>query len=215
VIRRASCALWLGWALLACADTLDRIAVTIDKHVISERDILQNIRTAAFLDGASPDFSGAAKRKAAERLVDQYEVLQDAALTRTTLASAADAAPLLIPIKARYPSPAGYSTALAQAGITEDELANHLLAGLRLLRYTDTRFRPEVQISENALRDAYAKMGGTRSFAESRAHIEKLLTDQQVMESLDKWLAMARGETRIVYRDAVFQDAAARGGVSP
>ena len=218
--------LWAALAILVRADTLDRIAVTVDRHVISERDIIQDIRIAAFLDGipldADPSHFGAAqRRKAADRLIDQYLVLQDAALSRATLAPAADAEPLLAPIRARYKSDAEYRTALAQAGITETELANHLLAGLRMLRYTDIRFRSEVQISEEALRAFYAKLssqgdGGkpaaVRSFEESRDQIEKLLADQQVMQSLDQWLSMTRSETRIVYHDAAFQDAVPQSG---
>jgi hypothetical protein len=202
------------------AGTLDRIAVTVGRYVISERDIIQDIRISAFLDGklldgTAPSFSGPQKHKAAERLVDQYLLLQDAVLTRVALASPADAAPLLAPIKARYASDGEYWAALAQAQITDAELTNHLLAGLRMLRYTDLRFRPEVQLSEENLRTFYDTLAGlgdpnipieAHSFEESRDAIEKLLTDQQVMQSLDRWLSMTRGETQIVYRDAVFLD---------
>jgi hypothetical protein len=214
--------------MLSRAGTLDRIAVTVGKYVISERDIIQDIRISAFLDGKPLDakasgFSGMQKRKAADRLIDRYLVLQDAALTRVALASGADAAPLLVPIRARYGSDAEYRAALVQAGITEAELTNHLLAGLRMLRYTDLRFRTEVQPSEETLREFYAKLNSqgdgnrpaaARSFEESRDQIEKLLTDQQVMQSLDRWLSMTRSETGIVYRDAVFQDAVSQSGVS-
>ena len=160
-----SCAWWLAGALLLHAETLDRIAVTVDRHVISERDVAQDVRIAAFIDGQPLDAAGPALdatllRKAADRLIDQYLVLQDAALTRANLASAADAAPLLVPIRQRYPSDAPYRAALAQAGITEAELARHLLAGLRMLRYTDIRFRPEAQVNEDAMRAYYATLRG-------------------------------------------------------
>ena len=69
-------------------------------------------------------------------------MLEDAALTRTPLPSAADVATLLAAIKARYASDQEYRGALAQARVTDAELADHLLAGLRMLRYTDLRFRP-------------------------------------------------------------------------
>jgi hypothetical protein len=203
------------------AGALDRIAVTVGRHVISERDIIQDIRIAAFLEGTPLNetalpFSRAQKRKAADRLVDQYLLLQDAVLTRVALASPADAAPLLVPIKARYASEAEYRGALAQAQITEAELTSHLLAGLRMLRYSDLRFRPEVQLSEENLRTFFNTLAGlgdpntpieAHSFEESRDAIEKLLTDQQVMQSLDRWLSTTRKETQIDYREAAFQDA--------
>jgi hypothetical protein len=211
----------LGWlaipgarcpATFAQGETLDRIAVTVGRHVISERDILQDIRISAFLDSKPPGFSGEQKRKAADRLIDRYLVLEDAALTRAPLAAAADAGALLAPIRARYKSDQEYRSALAQAGITDAELAEHLLAGLRMLRYTDLRFRPEVEISEDALRAYYDKLAppadqvsARQSFETSRNDIEKLLTEQQTMQALDRWLSMARNETPVVYREAVFK----------
>jgi hypothetical protein len=219
--RAMRCAWWLAGALLSHAETLDRIAVTVDRHVISERDIEQDIRIAAFIDAkpldtGGPAFDATLVRKAADRLIDQYLVLQGAALTRATLASAGDAAPLLSSIRERYPSDAQYRAALAQAGISEMELTSHLLAGLRMLRYTDIRFRPEAQVTEEAMRAYYATLHGQggRSFEESRPQIEKLLTDQQVMKSLDDWLRMTRSEAQIVYRDPALQDAASAAGTS-
>ena len=199
----------LSAVMFTQAETLDRIAVTVGRHVISERDILQEIRVSAFFDGKPPGFSGDQKRKAADRLIDQYLVLADAALTRAPGPSAAEVAAMLAPIKARYASDQEYRSALSQAHIAEAEVSEQLLAGLRMLRYTDLRFRPEVQLSEETLRAYYDKLTekGDRlqSFEALRNDIEKLLTDQQTMQALDRWLGMTRSETAILYRDPVFQ----------
>ena len=192
-------------AVCVRAETLDRIAVTVGRHVISEHDILQDMRISAFIDGKEPVFNADQKRKAAERLVDQYLVLEDAAATRVPPPSAADVAGLLTPIKARYATDQAYRAALAQAQISEVELSEQLLAGLRMLRYTDLRFSPEVQISEEALRAYYDKLAPPQSFEASRGDIEKLLINQQTMQALDRWLEMARSETAIVYREGAFQ----------
>jgi hypothetical protein len=199
-------------APFAGGETLDRIAVTVGRHVISEQDILQDIRLSAFIDSKQPGFSAEQKRKAADRLIDQYLVLQDAALTRAPVPLPADVAAILEPIKARYPADQEYRSALAQAQIADTELTEHLLAGLRMLRYTDLRFRPEVDISEDALRAYYDKLtasaGNTSArptFEASHNDIEKLLTEQQTMQALDRWLSAARGETSIVYHEAAFK----------
>jgi len=192
-------------AMSGGAETLDRIAVTVGRHVISQHDILQDLRIAAFIDGKAPDFSADQKRKAAERLVDQYLVLEDATETRVPPPPAADVAGLLTPIKARYTSDQEYRTALAQAQVGEAELSAQLLAGLRMLRYTDLRFRPEVQLSEETLRAYYNKMKPPQTFEASLGDIEKLLTDQQTMQALDRWLEMARSEIAIVYREGAFK----------
>ncbi|MDP9114129.1 MAG: hypothetical protein M3O20_10665 [Acidobacteriota bacterium] len=187
------------------AETLDRIAVTVGRHVISEHDILQDIRVSAFIDGKAPVFGPQQKRKAAERLVDQYLVLEDAAATRVPPPPASDLAALLTPIKARYASDQAYRDALASAQISEAELSDQVLSGLRMLRYTDLRFRPEVQISEEALRAYYDKLAPPQTFEASRGDIEKLLTNQQTMQALDRWLEMSRGETAIIYREGAFE----------
>jgi hypothetical protein len=205
-------------AMLLCAapfgraETLDRIAVTVGRHVISEQDIVRDIRLSAFIDTRQPEIGGTQKRKAADRLINQYLVLEDAALTRTPLPSTADVAALLAPIKARYASDQEYRNALTQARVTDAELAEHLLAGLRMLRYTDLRFRPEVEISDEALHAYYGKLVASAdhaaappSFEASRNDIEKLLTDQETMQALDRWLSMTRGETAIVFREEAFK----------
>jgi hypothetical protein len=215
LISIAECLAVLGTlcaAPFARGETLDRIAVTVGRHVISEQDILQDIRLSAFIDTRQPEIGAEQKRKAADRLIDQYLVLQDAALTRTPVPLPADVAAILEPIKARYASDREYQSALAQARITGAELAEHLLAGLRMLRYTDLRFRPEVEISEDALHAYYDKLAASTgntsarpTFEASRNDIEKLLTERQTMQALDRWLSMARGETAIVYHEAAFK----------
>lgn len=198
-------------ALATPAETLDRIAVTVNKYVISEQDLLRDIRISAFLDGTVPDFSSAQKRKAADRLIDQYLVIQDAVETHASLPVPEDAAPLLVPVKARYANEAEYHAALARAQITESALQAHMLAGLRMLRYTSVRFRPQMQVSEEGLRAYYEALmeqnpnGAEQSFEQSRGQLEKLLADQQTMQSLDDWLKMMRGETQVHYREAVFR----------
>ncbi len=204
----------VAFVMIVCArsETLDRLAVTVGRYVITESDILLDLRVSAFLDGKTPDFSGPQKRKAAERLVDQYLVLEDAAVTRAPLPYDADVDALLKPIRDRYASEAEFQTALAQAGISEAQLKAHLLAGLRMMHYTDLRFRPEVQITDRDLREAFAALVAKQpagspapNFEESRDQLEQLLTDQRVGEAMDRWLAMTRKETQISYKEAAFR----------
>jgi hypothetical protein len=195
-------------ALAAHGEILDRIAVTVGKQVISESDVILDLRVSAFLDEKPVDLSGAEKRKAAGRLVDQLLILQDAAEARVPLPSAGEAAPLLAQVKVKYGTEAAYREALTSYHISAEELADHLLAGLRAMRFTDLRFRPEIQLSEDDLREFYntlAEPAPARTFEESRAQVEKLLTEQRVLEALDRWLGMARTEIRILYREQVFK----------
>ena len=205
-------ALLLLPAISSRAETLDRIAVTVDRHVITESDILLDLRVSAFLDGAAPDVSGAARRKAAGRLVDLYLVLQDAHITHAPQPPAAEVEALLQPIRTRYSSAAEFLAALATAGISESEVRAHVLAGLRMMRYTDLRFRSEVPITEQDLHDAFADLTAKQSpagpapdFEANRARLEEFVMNRRVLEELDRWLVMTRSETQILYRDAAFR----------
>lgn len=199
-------------ALVGQAQILDRIAVSVENQVITERDVLRDLHVTAFLDHRRTEESGEQKRVAADRLVDQMLILDEAALTRATLATEDDARKMLDGVKQQYGS--DYQAALERYGITEQDVVNHLLAGLRAMRFTDLRFRPEIEISEEDLRDTYeslvanSKRGGKAtmpSFEESREQVEKLLTDQRTAQALDRWLGTRRTETRILYREQVFQ----------
>lgn len=203
-------------AMLASAqpDTLDRIAVTVGKHVITEGDLLLDLRIAAFLDQKPVDATPDQKRKAADRLIDQYLLLQEASTSRLALPGEADAQQLLDQVKSQYATETEYRAALARYAVTEPQLTVHLLNGIRALRFADLRFRPEVQISEDDLRDYYDSMAAQWSrtnstqvptFEASRDQIEKLLTDQRVTQALDRWLGDTRAETQILYKEQVFK----------
>jgi hypothetical protein len=201
-------------ALSAYAEIVDRIAVTVGKHIISEADVMLDLRIAAFLDQKPVEANGDQKRKAADRIVDQYLLLQEAASSRLALPGASDAQQLLEQVKAQYSTETEYRAALARYRITEAQLSEHLLNGIRALRFSDLRFRPEVQISDEDLHDYYDQMvaqwnrsGAAQppAFEASRDQIEKLLTDQRVTQALDRWLGDTRSETQILYKEAVFK----------
>jgi hypothetical protein len=201
-------------SLFLRAEILDRVAVTVGKHVITESDILLDLRIGAFLDQKPVDVNGDQKRKAADRLVDQYLLLQEASISRQLLPTAADARQLLDQVKAQYATETEYRAALARYGITEQQLSDHLLNGIRAMRFADLRFRPEVQLSDDDLHEYYDSMAAqwrranpsqVPTFEASRDQIEKLLTDQRVTQALDRWLGTTRSETQILYKDQVFK----------
>jgi hypothetical protein len=196
------------------AEVLDRIAVSVGKQVIAESDVLREMRVAAFLDQKPVDFSGDQKRKAADRLVDQLLILEEAGLTGDAVASPEDAAKMLEQVKSQHGTDEKYRGELEHYRITEEDVKNQLLAGLRALRFTDLRFRPEVQVSQDELHDFYNTMveewkrknqADIPTFEASREQTEKLLTDQRTAQALDRWLGIRRTETQIVYREQVFK----------
>ena len=58
-------------AVPALTTIVDRIAITVGNKVITDSEIDQRIRLTAFESGDKPDFSLAARKAAADRLIDQ------------------------------------------------------------------------------------------------------------------------------------------------
>ena len=196
----------------AHTEILDRIAVSVGKQVITERDVLRELRVTAFLDHRQPVENSDQKRAAADRLIDRMLILDEAALTRVTLSSNEEARKMLDDVKAQYGT--DYQATLARYRITEQNVANQLIAGLHAMRFADLRFRPEVQLSDDDLRDFYNtlaaqwKQSGKAeipSFESSRDQVEKLLADQRTAQALDRWLGTRRTETQILYHQQVFR----------
>ena len=82
------------------------------------------------------------------------------------------------------------------------------------MRFTELRFRPEIQVSDADLREYYENLaanwrkGGRASiptFEESRTQVEQLATEDRTIKALDMWLATARESNEIQYREAVFK----------
>ncbi|HEV8412504.1 MAG TPA: hypothetical protein VGQ49_02840 [Bryobacteraceae bacterium] len=188
------------------AETLDRVAVSVGREVITESQVILDLRVDAFLDRTPVDLSSAARRKSAERLVDQLLILREAVDSHVTLPSTEAATGLVAP----YAAESSYQADLKRYGITEPDLAAHLLAGLRTLTFTDLRFRPDVQVSAEDIRSYYDKLPHSAaaplpSFEDSRDQIEKLLVEQRVLDALDQWLAMARSAANIRYHEKAFE----------
>ena len=114
-------ALWLPAPGFA-AEVLDRIAVTVDKQVIAESDVIRYLRVAAFLDRKPVDLSGSAKRSAAAALVDRYLIVEEAEDSHFPPLTEEDGGALLKQVKAQYPGEAAYQAALKEYRIGEQDL---------------------------------------------------------------------------------------------
>ncbi len=130
-----------GIMQLAHAAVLDRVAVTTGKGVITEGEVVEDIRLTDFLNQAPLDPSPTARRAAAERLVDQDLIRTEMELEgfQQPPASAVDQT-LHQFIQAHFDTPAQYQASLRKYAITEEELKQHLLWQVAALRFTAQRF---------------------------------------------------------------------------
>jgi hypothetical protein len=193
-------------------EIIDRIAVTVNNRVITESEILRQIRLTAFLNNEKPDFTGENKRRTADRLVEQALIRREIETSRYVTAAGLQT-PLYDEIRKLYKDEAGYKRALAEYGIEDADVRSALQWQATLLEFVAVRFRPGVQVPESDLKDHYdaeiapkaAASGEKLSFEEAREKIEEILTQQRVDSALDRWLGQARTQSRIRYRQEVLQ----------
>ena len=203
-------------ALFLHGEIVDRIAVSVGNRVVTASDLDREIRVTAFLDGKSPDFSPAAKRATADRLVEQRLIRRELETTSYPMPSAADVAPLVEQFrKDRFKDAADYQRALAAAGISSQDVSDELLWQRGLLAFIDARFRLGVQVTEQQVEDYFDKVvkpaaeaahpGVPATLDDYRRSIEETLSGPMVDQQLDDWLKDVRKRTDIVYHDEAFE----------
>jgi hypothetical protein len=196
-------------ASVATAEIIDRIAVTVERRVITESEIIRQQRIAAFLNGEKPDFSSAAKRTMADRLVEQVLIRRELE-TSGYDPSSSTVNNNYQQVKARFKSDEAYKQALAQYGITDEDVREAMKWQAELLEFVDQRFRPGVQIPESEIREYYDQQVAQNPnklppYEEAKEDIEQILTSQRVDNALDRWLGQARTQARMRYREEVFK----------
>jgi hypothetical protein len=187
---------------LCGAAVVDRVAVVIDKEVITESEVLDELRLTEFIDDQPLDLGPAARRQAAEHLVDQELVRRELEASGYAQPSAGESDALLRKFRQdRFHSIAEYRAAMQKYGVAEDQLKQRLLWQLTAIRFTDVRFRsqpPEAgaQSADRAANDATDRAtdpatndGGVTS------------VDQQI----DAWLKQARAAAKIAFKPEAFQ----------
>lgn len=205
-------------ASLRCAraEIIDRIAVSAGNSVITTSELDREIRVTAFQAGISPDLSPANRRAAAERMVEQKLIRREMDQSHYPLPQASEAEPLLQQLRAtRYPNDAGFHQALADYGITEQDVKDELLWQLTLLRFIEVRFRPGVRVSDEEVQEFFDKQvkpaaqaahpGQSITLEDYRSQIENRLAEQRTDREVDKWLQDARKRTEIVFHEEAFQ----------
>jgi hypothetical protein len=196
------------------AEIIDRIAVVVGNSVITESEILREIRLTAFLNGTPVDFSADSKRKTAGRLVEQHLIGAEAQASAYPPPDPDELEQSLRQVRERFASPALYKEALERAGIGEDQLKAHLAREITTLGFLDFRFRPGIQINDDEIARYFAehvepelkKKNPNMKFSagDYRSQIEQALLGERLDKAADSWLKEAHDRTHIEFRPDVF-----------
>lgn len=209
----ASCGRAAALALAAAAGwgaIIDRIAVTVGSQVITLRDVEREIRITSFLNGAKPDLSAANKRATAERMVEQKLVRAELVSSRFPVPGAAEVEPALEKFKHdNFPTEADYQRALAEYGITDQDVKEMLEWQRTLLLFVSLRFRPGVRVTDQEIQEYFDRVvapaaraahpGQPPALEDFRDQIEQTLIGEQADREMDNWLKEARKRTEVVF----------------
>jgi hypothetical protein len=203
-------------AISARPEIIDRIAVSVGSNAISATDLDREIRVTALLNSAVAEFSPATRRSTAERMIEQKLVQRELELSRYPAPEPSAVDEELSDFRQQHhKTDAEFERALADAGVTLQEVKDELLWQLTLLRFVEVRFQPGVQVTDQEIEDYFEKKvkpvaqlahpGATISLDDYRDDIEETLAGQRADKELDNWLKEMRQRTEIVYHDGAFQ----------
>ena len=184
----------MSWA--ARAEIVDRVAASLGLQVITDAQVVEEIRVQSFIDKVPVDTSVDNKRKTLERLIEQTLVRRELEFTRFAPISDAEVEPVLDGMSSRFQE-------LPKYQITVQELRRHIAWTLTMLRFLEYRFQPSVQISDAQLQQEYRRQlrdnPGLPPLEQVRGDIEKVVRQRLVDASLDRWLGEARTQLDILY----------------
>ncbi|MBY0503395.1 MAG: hypothetical protein K2X03_05790 [Bryobacteraceae bacterium] len=201
--------------LFTPAELIDRVAVSVGVNVITESELVEQMRIRAFLEGVPLRLDGDSKRDAADRLIQQALIRREIETTRYVTPEPAQANGLLASFKqSRFANDdAAFEAALRAAQVTAADVRASFLWQLTVLRFIEYRFRPGVQVSPEDIREYYE----LKFLPEWRARtadlppqldaatpsIEEILVQARIDNQLDRWISQTRTQVSIRYREEV------------
>jgi peptidyl-prolyl cis-trans isomerase SurA len=197
------------------AAVIDRIAVIVGRHVIKTSDIVRDLRLTEFLNRESVNLGPEAKRKSAERLIDQ-EIIRQEIVTggyRRPPEAEGQAYEKQLEKDRFHGSAVQMREALAKYGLTEEMLRDELLWQLTVLRFIDQRFRAGVLVTDEEVKSYYdqnldalrGKNPQAYSLQALQPKIRSTLEGDRINQSFNEWLEQQRKIYRIEYRQEAFE----------
>ena len=208
---RALSLLFIGF-VAAHAVVIDRMAIVVGTRVIKDSDIEREIRLTDFLNNDKLDLSPGARRKAAQRLIDQAMIHREVDLGRYTAPTPPETAAFLEQVKQQhFKDEAQFRQALQNYGINQEQLDSQVRWQISVLHFIEQRFRPSVLVSDVESEAYYRahqadfrnpKTGKVPLIDDVRDQIQDILAAPKVTKEFEDWLDRARKRTKVEYREA-------------
>lgn len=204
---------------IAMAEVVDRLAVSVGEAIITQQQIELHLRAAALLNGEPLQIDVAARRKAAQKLVELTLIRGEIQNNRYPSPGIEQVeAAFLNMLQQRFGgSLEKLRAALSGYGVKESDLRESLRSQLVVVSFIDFRFRPGVQIPEADLKDFYefdytpafqkANPGkAVPSYDAARAVILETMTQERIDNLLDRWLNQTETQVKIRWVESAFSE---------
>ena len=208
---RALAALAIMTAGILRAEIIDRMVITVGRQVITQSQLDEELRVTAFLNLVPIDTSIEAQRKAADRLVEQTLVNREMELSRYPEPTPDAVEKYRSQIVKQYGGEAAFQAALKRDLLTPATLNRHLVEQLTVLRFLDYRFRPEVDVTDHDIADAYhlyveewkrTKPGPPPSLDRVRESLESQIYQGKINGEFSRWMEETRKQVPVNYLDS-------------
>jgi hypothetical protein len=182
-------------------EVIDRIVARVENDVILLSDIQLLAHYQLLVDGKSESDT-----EILDRLIEQWIVRNEATAARTPQPSDAEIDGALRRLQQSFASKEDYEARRKLSGLSEADVRHLTADQLFLNNYLDSRFRPSVQVDEQAINDFYqnavlprAKARGQDPPSLDAAHdyIQEVLVQRGINEQADRWLKESHGRTHV------------------
>jgi len=187
--------------MLSARELVDRTVARIENDVILLSDVRLLSQYQLLADGKTESDADILNR-----LIDQWIVRNEATIARTPPPSDAEIDRGLQRLQQSFASKEDYQARRRLVGLSEADVRRITADQVYLSNYLDSRFRPSVQVDEQAIQDFYqnavlprAKARGQNPPALDAAHdyIQEALVQRGINEQADRWLKESHGRVRV------------------
>lgn len=209
---RSLALLLLALPLARAQDVVDRMAAVVNKQVILESEVDQEMRVEMLLQGrplSSETQPSTDRQKVLDHLIDQKLLEQQFVHQELLDPAPEELEEQMKQVRHQIPGAAtdeGWKRLLISYGLTQEDVEQHVTTEFRILRLVDLRFRGLVHIDKTSIAGYYQE-----KFVPELQHkgvappplssvsdkIEKILVEQNMSAMLDEWLQTLRAQAHI------------------
>jgi hypothetical protein len=194
---------------------VDRIAARVEDDIVTLSEMRELAAYQELVEGrAEPD------ERLIQELIEQWAIRNETQAAQFPQPAPADVDRQVQQLEARFPTPEDYAQRLSGLGLTPAALRGIVTQQIYLTSYLDYRFRPAVDVTDEAIAGYYSETLAPALAAKQQtappleavtAQIREVLISKAVSERVAAWLDETKSRLRIEIEPA----ARAGGDVRP